>query len=43
MKVILGIRMKQLCNVKLQYIKEHLFENIMPNRTFAEAANGGVL
>ena len=29
MKVILGFRMKQLCNAKLQYIQQRLFENIM--------------
>ena len=28
MRVILGFRMKQLCNVKLQYIQQHLFENV---------------
>ena len=43
MRVILGFRMKQLCNVKLQYIQQRLFENIILNRTFAEAATGGVL
>ena len=43
MRLILGFRMKQLCNVKLQYIQQRLFENIMSNRTFAEAATGGVL
>ena len=29
MRVILGFRMKQLYNVKLQCIQQHLFENIM--------------
>ena len=43
MRVILGFRVKQLCNVKLQYIQQRLFENVMSNRTFAEAATGGVL
>ena len=43
MRVILGFRMKQLWNVKLQYIQQRLFENIMSNRTFAEAATGDVL
>ena len=42
-RVILGFRMKQLCNVKLQYIQQRLFENIMQNRTFTEAATRGVL
>ena len=42
-RVILDFRMKQLCNVKLQYIQQRLFENIMQNRTFAEAATRGVL
>ena len=43
MRVILGFRVKQLCNVKLQYIQQRLFENVMSNRTFAEATTGGVL
>ena len=42
-RVVLDFRMKQLCNVKLQYIQQRLFENIMQNRTFAEAATRGVL
>ena len=29
MRVILGFRMRQLYNVKLQYIQQCLFENIM--------------
>ena len=29
MRVILRFKMKQLCNVKLQYILQRLFENIM--------------
>ena len=28
-RVILGFRMKQLCNAKLQYIQQRFFENIM--------------
>ena len=43
MRVILGFRIKRLCNVKLQYIQRRLFENIISNRTFAEAATRGVL
>ena len=43
MRVVLDFRMKQLCNVKLQYIQQRLFENIMSNRAFAEAATRGVL
>ena len=43
MRVILGFRMKQLCNVKLQDIQQPRFENIVSNRTFAKAATGGVL
>ena len=42
-RVILGFRMKQLCNVKLQYIQQSLFGTIMQNRTFTEAATRGVL
>ena len=38
MRVILGFRMKKLCNLKLQYIQQCLFQIIMSNRTFAEAA-----
>ena len=43
MRVILGFRMKQLCNVKLQDIQQPRFENIVSNRTLAKAATGGVL
>ena len=49
MRVILGFRMKQLCNVKLQYIQQRLLENRTEQnicssyRTFAEAITGGVL
>ena len=28
-RVILGFRMKQLCNAKLQYIQQCFFENIV--------------
>ena len=31
MRVILGFRMKQLCSVKLPYIRQNLFENIKYN------------
>ena len=49
MRLILGFRMKQLCNVKLQYIQQRLLENRTEQnicssyRTFAEAITGGVL
>ena len=42
-RVVLDFRMKQLCNVKLQYIQQSLFGTIMQNRTFTEAAARGVL
>ena len=49
MRVMLGFRMKQLCNVKLQYIQQRLLENRTEQnicssyRTFSEAITGGVL